>query len=104
MLRDPDPWIRDTVDRLRARRDAAVRAFRAAGFELESPKATLYLWLRVPGDETSESFCRRMLQDAHVVFLPGSAMGQGGEGYVRASLTLPPESYELACEQVRRAL
>ena len=104
VLRDPDPWIRDTVERLRARRDAAVGAFRAAGFELETPKATLYLWLRVPGEETSESFCRRMLQEAHVVFLPGSAMGQGGEGYVRASLTLPPESYELACEQVRRAL
>jgi LL-diaminopimelate aminotransferase len=104
VLRDPDPWIRDTVDRLRARRDAAVGAFRAAGFELEKPKATLYLWLRVPGDETSESFCRRMLQDAHVVFLPGSAMGQGGEGYVRASLTLPPESYELACDRVRQAL
>lgn len=104
VLRDPDPWIRDTVDRLRARRDAAVGAFRAAGFELENPKATLYLWLRVPGDETSESFCRRMLQDAHVVFLPGSAMGQGGEGYVRASLTLPPESYELACDRVRQAL
>ncbi len=104
VLRDPDSWIRDTVERLRARRDAAVGAFRAAGFELETPKATLYLWLRVPGEETSESFCRRMLKEAHVVFLPGSAMGQGGEGYVRASLTLPPESYELACEQVRRAL
>jgi len=104
VLQDPDPWIRDTVDRLRERRDAAVRAFRAAGFDLESPRATLYLWLRVPGDESSESFCRRMLEEAHVVFLPGSAMGRGGEGYVRASLTLPPESYALVCERVSRAL
>jgi LL-diaminopimelate aminotransferase len=104
VLRDPDPWIEDTVESLRRRRDAAVSAFRAAGFELESPRATLYLWLRVPGSETSESFCRRMLGEAHVVFLPGSAMGQGGEGYVRASLTLPPESYELACDRVRQAL
>jgi len=104
VLRDSDPWIRETVDRLRARRDAAVSAFRSAGFELESPRATLYLWLRVPGSETSESFCRRMLQDAHVVFLPGSAMGPGGEGYVRASLTLPPEAYDLACDRVRQAL
>ena len=104
VLRDPDPWIQNTVEQLRVRRDAAVAAFRSAGFELESPKATLYLWLRVPGDETSESFCRRMLRDAHVVFLPGSAMGQGGEGYVRASLTLPPESYELACDLVGQVL
>ncbi len=104
VLQNPDPWIRDTVDRLCERRNAAVAAFRAAGFELVSPRATLYLWLRVPGDETSESFCRRMLEDAHVVLLPGSAMGRGGEGYVRASLTLPPESYALACERVSRAL
>ncbi len=104
VLRDPDPWIRDTVESLRLRRDAAVDAFRSAGFELEEPKATLYLWLRVPGNDTSESFCRRMLHDAHVVFLPGSAMGQGGEGFVRASLTLLPESYAVVCERVRRAL
>jgi LL-diaminopimelate aminotransferase len=104
VLRDPDPWIKDTVDSLCLRRDAAVSAFRAAGFELERPRATLYLWLRVPGAETSEAFCRRMLQQAHVVFLPGSAMGEGGEGYVRASLTLPPEAYEAACDRVRQAL
>ncbi len=104
VLRDPDPWIRGTVEALRERRDAAVRAFDAAGLSVESPRATLYLWLEVPTAETSEAFCRRMLERAHVVLLPGSAMGAGGEGFVRASLTLAPGEYAEACSRVRGAL
>ena len=104
VLEDSERWTGLTVDRLRARREAAVPAFRSAGFELDSPKATLYLWMRVPGGESSESFCRRMLNEAHVVLLPGAALGAGGEGYVRASLTLDPELYAVACERLGRAL
>ena len=104
VLDDSEKWTRRTVDSLRERRDAAVPAFRSAGFELESPRATLYLWMRVPGSESSEAFCRRMLEQAHVVLLPGSALGAGGEGYVRASLTLDPELYAPACARIGAAL
>jgi LL-diaminopimelate aminotransferase len=104
VLEDSDRWTARTVDRLRERRDAAVPAFRAAGFELEVPRATLYLWMRVPGDQSSESFCLRMLEEAHVVLLPGSALGKGGEGFVRASLTLDPDQYAEACARLGRTL
>ncbi|MFO7588135.1 MAG: aminotransferase class I/II-fold pyridoxal phosphate-dependent enzyme [Gemmatimonadota bacterium] len=104
VLRDPDPWIRETVESLRARRDAAVAAFGAAGLPVGTPRATLYLWFPVPTGETSEAFCRRLLEEAHVVLLPGSSMGPGGEGFVRASLTLPVELYDAACARVRAAL
>jgi LL-diaminopimelate aminotransferase len=104
VLEESDRWTARTVDRLRERRDAAVPAFRDAGFELDVPKATLYLWMRVPGDEDSESFCLRMLEEAHVVLLPGSALGEGGEGYVRASLTLDPDRYVEACARLSRVL
>jgi LL-diaminopimelate aminotransferase len=104
VLRDPDPWIRETVESLRLRRDAAVAAFGAAGLPVSTPRATLYLWFPVPTSESSEAFCRRLLREAHVVFLPGSSMGPGGEGFVRASLTLPEDLYGPACERVRAAL
>lgn len=104
VLRDPDPWIRETVESLRLRRNAAVAAFHAAGLPVESPRATLYLWFPVPSGESSEAFCRRLLEEAHVVFLPGSSMGPGGEGFVRASLTQPVELYGAACERIRSAL
>jgi LL-diaminopimelate aminotransferase len=104
VLEDSTPWTRRTVDSIRERRNAAVPAFRSAGFDVELPKATLYLWMRVPGEENSEAFCRRMLDDAHVVFLPGSSLGPGGEGYVRASLTLDPDQYAEACARVSRVI
>ncbi len=104
VLGAPDAAVAATVQRIRERRDAAVAAFRAAGLEVQPPRATLYLWLPVPGRETSETFCSRLLHEAHVVLLPGSAMGAGGEGYVRASLTLEPEEYERVAHRIRRVL
>ncbi|MCL7938604.1 MAG: aminotransferase class I/II-fold pyridoxal phosphate-dependent enzyme [marine benthic group bacterium] len=104
VLEDSERWTKRTVERLQTRRDAAVPAFRAAGFDLEVPKATLYLWMRVPGEEDSESFCLRMLEEAHVVLLPGSALGDGGEGYVRASLTLDSDLFAQACARLGQVL
>ena len=104
VLEDSERWTTRTVNQLQERRDAAVPAFRAAGFELEVPRATLYLWMRVPGDEDSESFCLRTLEEAHVVLLPGSALGRGGEGFVRASLTLDSDQYAEACARLGRVL
>jgi aspartate/methionine/tyrosine aminotransferase len=45
-----------------------------------------------------------MLLEAGVVFLPGSAMGPGGEGFARASLTLDPDAWPELAEAVRARL
>ncbi len=92
VLADADPFIERTVAALRDRRDAALRAFRGAGFELDAPLATLYLWLRIPGAD-SASWCRELLEREALVLMPGAALGAGGEGFVRASLTVDPERY-----------
>lgn len=84
-----DEFLPDHLATLRRRRDAAVEAFRQAGLEAEPPRATLYLWMPVPTGESSEDFARRVLEEAGVVLMPGSALGDGGEGYVRAALTVP---------------
>jgi succinyldiaminopimelate transaminase len=79
----------------RARRDLAVAALRARGYRLEPPAGAFYLWLRVPGGESSVSFAARCLEEG-VVVLPGSALGPTGEGYVRISLTAEPEALAAA--------
>ncbi len=86
-----DDWVPENVGRFQARRDAAVDALRGAGFEVESPRATMYLWIRVPGGEPSADFTRRALEEEGVVVLPGSALGDGGEGWFRIALTVPEE-------------
>lgn len=104
VLREADEYIRWNVEQLRQRRDAAVQAFEAAGFDVRSPRGTLYLWFPIPTAEPAGEFCRRLLLEAGVVLLPGSAMGVGGEGFVRASLAIPPEDYGEAGRRIREAL
>ena len=75
----------------RERRDAAVTAFREAGFACESPKATLYLWIALPDSVPSAAFAERLMEDEGVIVLPGSGFGAGGEGFFRISfITSPP--------------
>jgi LL-diaminopimelate aminotransferase len=77
-----------TVRELTLRRDAGVAALQEAGFACQSPLATMYLWVPLPAGVLSADFARRALDDQGVVVLPGSAFGQGGEGYFRVALTV----------------
>jgi LL-diaminopimelate aminotransferase len=76
------------------RRDRLVEALRRMGLRVESPKASLYAWARVPEGYTSVSFAEELLEDLAVVVTPGIGYGEQGEGYVRLSLTIPDERLE----------
>jgi LL-diaminopimelate aminotransferase len=83
------------------RRDLMVDALRSIGLECEIPRATVYIWARVPHGYTSLSFTERVLQETGVVITPGSGFGKSGEGYVRFSLTVPSERLREAVERIR---
>lgn len=104
VLSEAEPFLERNLARLESRRDAAVAAFRSVGFDLEPPRGALYLWLRIPTAEPARDFALRVLEEQAVVLLPGSALGEGGEGYVRAALTLPAEGYDEAAARIARAL
>ena len=95
-----ETWVPGNVAAFQRRRDAAVRAFRRAGFEVDSPKATMYLWIPVPGGEGSEAFARRALEHAGVIVLPGASLGKGGEGYFRVALTVAEDGLESAADRL----
>ncbi len=71
------------------RRDALVSALRDLGLALTPPKASLYLWVRVPEGHTSVSFVAELLDQTAIAVTPGNGYGPSGEGYVRLSLTTP---------------
>jgi LL-diaminopimelate aminotransferase len=73
------------------RRDRVVAALRAIGLRVEPPKASLYVWARLPEGERSIDFAGRLLDDTGVVVTPGIGYGARGEGYVRLSLTTPDD-------------
>jgi LL-diaminopimelate aminotransferase len=87
-----------------SRRDVTVPALRAAGFQVELPKAAMYLWVKLPGDVSSKAFARYALEVEGVLVLPGSAFGPAGEGYFRIALTVPPARLIEAVGRLARAL
>ncbi|HEX6307887.1 MAG TPA: aminotransferase class I/II-fold pyridoxal phosphate-dependent enzyme [Longimicrobiales bacterium] len=98
-----DEWVPQNVAAFRERRDALVDALREAGFATEAPRATMYLWVPVPGG-ASQPFARRALMEQGVVVMPGSALGVGGEGFFRAALTAPPERLRIAARRLAALL
>jgi LL-diaminopimelate aminotransferase len=103
-LRSQGEWLPGNLKIFRARRDAAVATLRAAGYEIDLPVATLYLWVPLPLGLESELFARRLLVEEGVAVLPGNALGRGGEGFFRIALTVPEARIREAAERVGRLL
>ncbi len=93
-------WVPENVARFQVRRDVAVEGLRQAGFTVTEPKATMYLWVPVPGGGSSLAFAERALEEAGVVVLPGAALGAGGEGYFRIALTVEEERMRAAAARL----
>jgi LL-diaminopimelate aminotransferase len=83
-------FVPRNVAAFKERRDAAVKAFRQAGFECDVPRATMYLWIKLPEGMPSATFADRLLEEQGVVVMAGSAFGQGGEGFFRISFITSP--------------
>ena len=90
-LEGPQGCIEDHNAIYQRRRDKVVAALRTLGLHVTPPKASLYVWARVPDGMTSAGFAERLLDEAAVIVTPGNGYGPHGEGYVRLSLTLPDD-------------
>jgi len=98
-------WVPGNIAVFKERRDAAVAAFRANGFEnVESPKASMYLWVPLPADVPSLAFHERLMADEGVIVLAGSSLGAGGEGFFRVSFITSPARITEAAERAGRVL
>jgi LL-diaminopimelate aminotransferase len=86
------------------RRDLMIEALGAIGIPASPPRATPYIWVRVPGGHSSASFTELVLEEAGVVVSPGPSFGPSGEGYVRLSLTVSDERLEEAANRIASSL
>jgi LL-diaminopimelate aminotransferase len=70
------------------RRDALISAFGEAGWHIDKPKATMFVWAKIPGCFGVDDIacCEALRRDAGVIVTPGRAFGAGGQGYVRMAL------------------
>jgi LL-diaminopimelate aminotransferase len=92
-----------TLDLYAMRRDILCDGLNALGWRVSKPRATFYIWARIPEGYTSAGFANEILQKAHVLCIPGNGYGPAGEGFVRMSLTVKgDQNGEKMEEAVRR--
>lgn len=71
------------------RRDLIIELLSDMGLEAQPPKASLYIWAKIPKGYTSMEFANDLLEQVGVIVIPGTGYGKYGEGYIRLSLTIP---------------
>lgn len=83
-----------------ARRDRLVPVLRKMGLEVDPPKASLYVWAKLPDGIKSGEFASKLIETANVVVTPGRGYGEAGEGYIRCSLTVADDALDRALERL----
>jgi len=71
------------------RRDLIIEVLNNIGLKAQSPKASLFIWAKIPQGYNSVDFATDLLEKVGVVVTPGVGYGKHGEGYIRVSLTVP---------------
>ncbi|GAA0748107.1 aminotransferase class I/II-fold pyridoxal phosphate-dependent enzyme [Clostridium oceanicum] len=85
-------------DKFKERGEYVYSRLKKLGFEVYKPKGAFYIFPSIKKySENSEEFSERLLKEAKVAVVPGSAFGDGGEGYIRIS-------YAYSMDQLKKAL
>ncbi len=106
-LNGPDDCIIEMREIYRRRRDVMVDSFGRAGWEVPSPKASMFAWAPIPEpfrEIGSVEFASLLIEKAEVAVSPGVGFGENGEGYVRIALVENEQRIRQAARNIRRFL
>jgi len=99
-MEDGDAAIKELTEVYGQRRDVFVQGLQKLGWQVESPKATFYVWARPPGDVDDELAVEKLISEAYIVAAPGSGYGEDGRGFIRFALTVPIPRLEEALKRL----
>lgn len=88
-LEGPQDCVREIREKYQKRRDVLARGLHEAGWMVQVPKATMYIWAEIPApykDMGSLEFAKKLLADAKVAVSPGIGFGEYGDDHVRFAL------------------
>ena len=106
-LNQGDEYVTEVNGIYRRRRDALVDGLSRAGWKIEKPRGTMFVWAEIPGpygEMGSLDFTFKLLDEAKVAVSPGVGFGSFGEGYVRFALVENEHRINQAVRGIRRAL
>jgi len=99
-----DKVLSEIRDIYQERRDVLYDGLKALGIEVTKPKASFYVWAKVPAGYDSSGFVAHLLNNAGVLGTPGNGFGAPGEGYIRFALTVTAGRTKEAVERISKVL
>ncbi len=103
-LNTREPALIKIRNEYQKRRDILYWGLKGLGLEVERPKATFYLWTKVPEGFDSTSFTGHLLNQAGILVTPGNGFGSPGEGYIRFAFTVPIKRIREAVFRMRKVI
>ncbi|MCF8080720.1 MAG: aminotransferase class I/II-fold pyridoxal phosphate-dependent enzyme [Desulfobacterales bacterium] len=106
-LTEPQPCVQEIVDTYRSRRDTLITGLDRAGWKIEPPKATMFVWARIPEQYLpmgSVEFSKYMIREAQVAVSPGRGFGEYGDEFVRFALIENQMRINQAVRGIRKIL
>ncbi|MEE8423453.1 MAG: alanine transaminase [Thermodesulfobacteriota bacterium] len=106
-LNGPQDCVKEIIERYKGRRDTLVEGLNRVGWEIEKPKATMFVWGKIPEayrKEGSLEFSKFLLKEAKVAVSPGIGFGEYGDEYVRFALVENNHRMRQAVRGIKKAL
>ncbi len=106
-LRHCDEEVTLQVQKYQQRRDILYEGLERMGWELNKPRAGMFVWVKLPDHLArmgSMDFTLQLIQKANVAVAPGVGFGEEGEGYLRMALVENEHRIRQALRQMKRAL
>ena len=106
-LNEDQACVRETVEIYRKRRDTLIHGLKRAGWEVEKPKGTMFVWAEIPRPFKkmgSVEFAKLLLREGKVAVSPGVGFGEYGEGFVRFALVENDARIKQAAKGIQNVL
>jgi alanine-synthesizing transaminase len=106
-LNGPQECVREISDMYQCRRDVLVDGLNKAGWQIEKPKATMFVWAEIPGPFRkmgSLEFSKYLIKEAKVAVSPGIGFGDYGDTHVRFALVENEHRIRQALKGIKQAL
>jgi alanine-synthesizing transaminase len=107
-LRTGDELVERQAAEYQRRRDVLVEGLERSGWQLQTPKASMFVWAQYPeawqAKMGSIEFAMKLLEEAEVAVSPGRGFGDAGEGYLRLALVENEQRLRQAVRQIARCL
>lgn len=94
--------VQDMRKIYKERRDVLCDGLNNLGWNVVKPKATFYVWAKIPKGYKSSEVVSKLLDECAIVCTPGNGMGKSGEGYVRFALTVSVARIKEALERIAK--